>query len=97
MPTTSSEPSHRRLAGEILSQLLKVLQFPAVIFDQRMGQNLPFFVQLFIESHLIAHLLRLKLECLKIKRRLNHFSLQVLLYLKANHVAFEELQILKAA
>lgn len=38
-----------------------------------------------------------KLECLKIKRRLNHFALRAHLYLKAIRVAYDELQILKAA
>jgi hypothetical protein len=38
-----------------------------------------------------------KLECLKMKRQLNHFALRAHLYLKAIRVAFEELQTLKAA
>ena len=38
-----------------------------------------------------------KLECLKIKRHLNHFALRAHLYLKAIRVAFDELQVLKAA
>ena len=38
-----------------------------------------------------------KLECLKIKRHLNHFALRAHLYLKATRVAFDELQVLKAA
>jgi hypothetical protein len=38
-----------------------------------------------------------KLECLKIKRHLNHFSLRAHLFLKATRVAFDELQVLKAA
>lgn len=38
-----------------------------------------------------------KLECLKIKRRLNHFALRAHLYLKAIRVAYDELQLLKAA
>jgi hypothetical protein len=38
-----------------------------------------------------------KLECLKIKRRLNHFALRSHLYLKAIRIAYEELQVLKAA
>jgi hypothetical protein len=37
------------------------------------------------------------LECLKIKRHLNHFALRAHLYLKAIRVAFDELQVLKAA
>lgn len=38
-----------------------------------------------------------KLECLSIKRHLNHFALRAHLYLKAIRVAFDELQTLKAA
>ena len=38
-----------------------------------------------------------KLECLKIQRHLNHFALRTHLYLKAIRVAFDELQVLKAA
>lgn len=38
-----------------------------------------------------------KLECLKIKRHLNHFALRAHLYLKATRMAFDELQTLKAA
>ena len=37
-----------------------------------------------------------KLECLSIKRRLNHFALRADLYLKAIRVAYDELQVLKA-
>lgn len=38
-----------------------------------------------------------KLECLKIQQHLNHFALRAHLYLKAIRVAFDELQVLKAA
>lgn len=38
-----------------------------------------------------------KLECLKMKRHLSHFTLRAHLYLKAIRVAFDELQVLKAA
>jgi len=38
-----------------------------------------------------------KLECLKIKQHLNHFALRAHLYLKAIRIAYDELQILKAA
>lgn len=38
-----------------------------------------------------------KLECLKIKQHLSHFALRARLYLKATHIAFDELQALKAA
>ena len=49
-------------------------------------------------NHIFAALLALfKLECLKIKRHLNHFALRALLYLKAIRVAYDELQLLKAA
>jgi hypothetical protein len=37
------------------------------------------------------------LECLKIKQHLNHFALRSHLYLKAIRIAYEELQVLKAA
>ncbi len=38
-----------------------------------------------------------ELECLKVKRHLNHFALRAHLYLKAIRVTFDELQSLKAA
>ena len=38
-----------------------------------------------------------KLECLKIKHQLNHFALRSHLYLKAIRVAYDELQVFKAA
>jgi hypothetical protein len=38
-----------------------------------------------------------KLECLKMKQHLSHFALRAHLYLKAIRVAFNELQVLKAA
>ena len=38
-----------------------------------------------------------KLECLKMKRHLNHFAFGAHLYLKATRVAFDELQALKSA
>ena len=38
-----------------------------------------------------------KLECLKMKHHRNHFALRAHLYLKAIRVAFDELQLLKAA
>lgn len=36
-----------------------------------------------------------RLECLSIKQKLNHFALRAKLYLKANRIAFDELQTLK--
>ena len=49
-------------------------------------------------NHVFATLYAVfKLECLKMKRHLNHFSLRAHLYLKAIRVAFAELQALKAA
>jgi hypothetical protein len=49
-------------------------------------------------NHIFAMLYAtFKLECLKIKRRLNHFALRAHLYLKATRTAFDELQALKAA
>ena len=38
-----------------------------------------------------------KLECLKIKHKLNHFAIRMKLLIKANQVAYEQLQILKGA
>ena len=38
-----------------------------------------------------------KLECLKIKHKVNHFALRTKLFLKANKMAYEELQKLRAA
>ncbi|MFZ5910659.1 MAG: IS701 family transposase [Chloroflexota bacterium] len=49
-------------------------------------------------NHVFAVLYAIfKLECLKIKRHLNHFALRAHLYLKATRIAFDELQALKAA
>ena len=49
-------------------------------------------------NHVFATLYAVfKLECLKMKRHLNHFALRAHLYLKAIRVAFVELQSLKAA
>jgi Transposase DDE domain len=38
-----------------------------------------------------------KLECLKIKHKTNHFALRTKLFIKANQLAYEELQKLRAA
>lgn len=49
-------------------------------------------------NHVFAALYAVfKLECLKIKRELNHFALRSHLYLKATRIAYDELQALKAA
>ncbi len=49
-------------------------------------------------NHVFAALYAVfKLECLKIKHNLNHFALRAHLYLKAIQIAFDELQVLKAA
>ena len=49
-------------------------------------------------NHIFAVLYAVfKLECLSIKRHLNHFALRAHLYLKAIRVAYDELQVLKAA
>jgi hypothetical protein len=48
-------------------------------------------------NHVFATLYAVfKLECLKMKRHLNHFALRAHLYLKAIRVAYDELQTLKA-
>lgn len=38
-----------------------------------------------------------KLECLKIKRHLNHFAMRAKLFIRANQMAYLELQKLKGA
>ena len=38
-----------------------------------------------------------KLECLKIKHKLNHFAMRAKLLIRANQVAYQELQLLKGA
>lgn len=49
-------------------------------------------------NHIFAALYAVfKLECLKMKQNLNHFALRAHLYLKAIRIAFDELQVLKAA
>ena len=50
------------------------------------------------DNHVFAALYAVfKLERLKIKHHLNHFALCFKLYLKALRVAYDELQLLKAA
>lgn len=49
-------------------------------------------------NHVFAALYAVfKLECLKIKHKMNHFALRTSLYIKATRTAFDELQSLKAA
>jgi hypothetical protein len=49
-------------------------------------------------NHVFAALYAVfKLECLKIKQKMNHFALRTSLYIKATRSAFDELQALKAA
>lgn len=49
-------------------------------------------------NHIFAALYAVfKLECLKIKQKMNHFALRTSLYIKATRTAFDELQALKAA
>lgn len=38
-----------------------------------------------------------KLECLKIKNNMNHFAMRAKLLVKANQIAYQELQVLKNA
>ncbi len=38
-----------------------------------------------------------KLECLKIKHKMNHFAIRTKLLIRANQVAYSELQLLKGA
>jgi hypothetical protein len=38
-----------------------------------------------------------KLECLKIKHKVNHFALRAKLFIKANQLAYAELQKMKTA
>ncbi|ASF48563.1 hypothetical protein CEK71_22270 [Methylovulum psychrotolerans] len=40
---------------------------------------------------------KFKLECLKIKHKTNHFAMRAKLFVKANQMAYEELQKLRAA
>ena len=45
----------------------------------------------------LSILIFFKLECLKIKHNLNHFALRMKLLIKANTIAYDELQRLKCA
>ena len=87
--------------GLILSTYQK--RWPVEVFHKSLKQNAalgkaPVRRVVTQNNHVFAVLYAVfKLECLKIKRHLNHFALRALLYLKAVRVAFDELQILKAA
>lgn len=78
-------------------------RWPVEVFHKSLKQNAalgkaPVRRVVTQNNHVFAVLYAVfKLECLSIKRRLNHFALRAHLYLKAIRVAFEELQTLKAA
>ena len=85
--------------------LLKVYQkrWPIEVFHKSLKQNAalgkaPVRRVRTQSNHVFAALYAVsKLECLKIKRKLNHWALRSHLYLKATRVAFDELQALKLA
>jgi hypothetical protein len=87
--------------GQILAAYQK--RWPVEVFHKSLKQNAalgkaPLRRVITQNNHVFATLYALfKLECLSIKRRLNHFALRAHLYLKAIRIAFDELQILKAA
>ena len=87
--------------GLILSTYQK--RWPVEVFHKSLKQNAalgkaPVRRVVTQNNHVFAVLYAVfKLECLKIKRHLNHFALRAHLYLKAVRIAFDELQILKAA
>lgn len=78
-------------------------RWPIEVFHKSLKQNAalgkaPLRRVMTQNNHVFAVLYAFfKLECLKIKRHLNHFALRAHLYLKAVRVAFDELQALKAA
>lgn len=86
-------------------QILSIYQkrWPVEVFHKSLKQNAalgkaPVRRVVTQNNHVFAVLYAtFKLECLKIKRRLNHFALRAHLYLKATRTAFDELQALKAA
>jgi transposase len=86
-------------------QILKIYQkrWSVEVFHKSLKQNAalgkaPVRRVITQNNHIFAVLYAVfKLECLSIKRHLNHFALRAHLYLKAIRVAFHELQILKAA
>jgi len=87
--------------GQILATYQK--RWPVEVFHKSLKQNAalgkaPVRRVLTQNNHVFAVLYAFfKLECLSIKRHLNHFALRAHLYLKAIRVAFDELQVLKAA
>jgi hypothetical protein len=87
--------------GQILATYQK--RWPVEVFHKSLKQNAalgkaPVRRVVTQNNHVFAVLYAIfKLECLSIKRRLNHFALRAHLYLKAIRVAFNELQVLKAA
>jgi hypothetical protein len=86
-------------------QILAAYQkrWPVEVFHKSLKQNAalgkaPVRRVVTQNNHVFASLYAVfKLECLSVKRRLNHFALRAHLYLKAIRVAFDELQTLKAA
>ena len=78
-------------------------RWPIEVFHKALKQNAalgktPVHRVVTQNNHVFAVLYAFfKLECLKIKRHLNHFALRTHLYLKAIRVAYDELQVLKTA
>lgn len=87
--------------GQILATYQK--RWPVEVFHKSLKQNAslgkaPVRTVVTQNNHVFAVLYAVfKLECLSIKRHLDHFALRAHLYLKAIRVAFDELQTLKAA
>jgi len=87
--------------GQILATYQK--RWPVEVFHKSLKQNAalgkaPVRRVVTQNNHVFAVLYAFfKLECLSIKRHLNHFALRAQLYLKAIRVAYDELQTLKAA
>jgi hypothetical protein len=87
--------------GQILAIYQK--RWPVEVFHKSLKQNAalgkaPVRRVVTQNNHVFAVLYAVfKLECLSIKRHLNHFALRAQLYLKAIRVAYDELQALKAA
>src|SRR6266540_988486 len=87
------------------AQILAAYQkrWPVEVFHKSLKQNAalgkaPVRRVVTQNNHVFAVLYAVfKLECLSIKRHLNHFALRAQLYLKAIRVAFDELQTIKAA
>ena len=78
-------------------------RWPIEVFHKSLKQNAalgkaPVRRVITQNNHIFAALYAFfKLESLKIKCHLNHFALRAHLYLKATRIAFDELQLLKAA